>query len=221
MPTKNHYLPATHILFDLDGTLSDSAPGIVASVAYALDKMEFAYEDYEQLRSFVGPPLREQFMSFCNLETIEEGDKAVSLYREFYTTKGIFDNTAYDGIPEMLDKLSELGLRLAVATSKPEIFARQIIERYGFADKFDYIGGSLLDGTRTDKAQVIQYVMKELDVKPENCVMVGDREHDIVGGKKCGLSTIGVLWGYGGRQELENAGAHVIVEHPGDIVGLF
>lgn len=215
-----------YVLFDLDGTLSDSAPGIVKSVAYALDKLGFSYDGTESLKRFVGPPLREEFMKYCSFG-IDEGNRAVDLYREYYTVKGIYDNTMYDGVPEMLGELSAKGYILAVATSKPEKFARSILERYRIGENgersaasvFAYVGGSELNGDRTDKAEVIEYVMKSLgkDVTPDKCVMVGDREHDIIGARKLGMRSVGVLWGYGSRSELENAQADIIFDSPSEL----
>lgn len=208
-----------YILFDLDGTISDSAPGIVKSVAYALDKLGVKYESSESLRRFVGPPLREEFMKYCGLG-LDDGNRAVDLYREYYTVKGIYENSMYPGIPEMLAILCKKGYTLAVATSKPEKFARDILGRYicpesmkSVVEMFAFVGGSEMNGDRTDKSEVIKYVVKNLgeNVTPEECVMVGDREHDILGAKKNGMRSIGVLWGYGGKEELENAGADVIV----------
>lgn len=213
-----------YVLFDLDGTISDSAPGIVKSVAYALDKLGVKYESPEALRRFVGPPLREEFMKYCGFG-LDEGNRAVDLYREYYTVKGIYENSMYAGVPEMLESLCEKGYTLAVATSKPEKFARSILERYfcggkkSVSEMFAFVGGSELNGDRTDKSEVIKYVMKNLgeNVTPEECVMVGDREHDILGAKRNGMPCVGVLWGYGGREELENAGAEAIVSAPEEL----
>lgn len=213
-----------YVLFDLDGTISDSAPGIVKSVAYALDKLGVKYESPEALRRFVGPPLREEFMKYCSFG-LDEGNHAVDLYREYYTVKGIYENSMYAGVPEMLESLCEKGYTLAVATSKPEKFARSILERYfcggkkSVSEMFAFVGGSELNGDRTDKSEVIKYVMKNLgdDTVPEKCVMVGDREHDILGAKRNGMRSIGVLWGYGGKEELENAGAEAIVSAPEEL----
>lgn len=208
-----------YLLFDLDGTLSDSAPGIVASVAYALDKMGYSYENLEALRRFVGPPLREEFMDYCKISR-DEGDMAVEAYREYYTVKGIYENSPYDGVCEMLRKLAASGKILAVATSKPEKFARIIIDGYGFTESFAYIGGSELNGDRTDKADVIKYVMEKLDASPDDCVMIGDRKHDIIGGKKLGILTVGVLWGYGDREELEDSRADAVCSFPDELCGM-
>ena len=213
-----------YVLFDLDGTISDSAPGIVKSVSYALDKLGVKYESPEALRRFVGPPLREEFMKYCGFG-LDEGNRAVDLYREYYTVKGIYENSMYAGVPEMLESLCEKGYTLAVATSKPEKFARSILERYfcggkkSVSEMFAFVGGSELNGDRTDKSEVIKYVMKNLgdDAVPEKCVMVGDREHDILGAKRNGMRSIGVLWGYGGKEELENAGAEAIVSAPEEL----
>lgn len=205
------------VLFDLDGTISDSAQGITASVAYALDKMGYPYESREQLRRFVGPPLREEFMAFCGLSQ-EEGDRAVDCYREYYTVKGMYDNTMYEGVSEMLEELKASGKALAVATSKPEKFARLILEGYGVSHFFDFIGGSELNGDRTDKAEVIAYTVCSLGCSFDECVMVGDRLHDIIGAKKHGIPAIGVLWGYGSAEELEESNATEIVDTPKELI---
>ena len=208
------------ILFDLDGTLTDSGEGIMNSVEYALKKYGIEVQNREQLRSFVGPPLAEQFSKFCGFSK-EEGHRAVEVYREYYQVKGIFENKVYEGIPEVLEELKNKGYQICMATSKPEKFAKMIAEHFGFSKYFNVIAGSLLNGGRVNKAEVIEYVLSQCDVKDRNTVlMVGDRSYDIVGAKKAGIYSMGVLFGYGSREELEDAGADLIAETPADIVKL-
>lgn len=208
------------ILFDLDGTLTDSGEGIMNSVEYTLKKYGIEVEGREQLRAFVGPPLAEQFSKFCGFSK-EEGHRAVDIYREYYTVKGIYENKVYDGIPEMLAELKERGYQLCMATSKPEKFAKIIAEHFDFAKYLDVIAGSLMDGGRVNKAEVIEYVLKACGVTDRSSVlMVGDRCYDIIGAKKAGTHSMGVLFGYGSREELEEAGADMIAETPADIAAL-
>lgn len=198
------------ILFDLDGTLTDPMIGITKSVQYALKKYGIIEEDLWNLTKFIGPPLKESFMEFYGFSE-EEGQKAVEYYREYYAPVGIYENQVYEGLEEMLAALKEKGLSLCVATSKPERFAKMILDHFHLDSYFDLIGGALMDG-RTDKAEVISYVLDQLDTKKEKVVMVGDREHDILGAKKNGLDSIGVLFGYGNEEELKEAGADWIAK---------
>lgn len=205
------------ILFDLDGTLTDSGEGIMNSVEYALKKYGIKVEDRSQLQAFVGPPLAAQFSKFCGFSE-EEGHRAVQVYREYYQVKGIFENRVYDGIPEVLEKLKNKGYQIAMATSKPEKYAKIIAEHYDFAKYFDVIAGSLMEGGRENKADVIEYALKQCGVTDrESVLMVGDRNYDIIGAKKTGTYSMGVLYGYGNREELEMAGADFIAETPKDI----
>ncbi len=196
-----------YILFDLDGTLSDSAEGITKSVAYALEKYGF-YEDYKSLGFFVGPPLKDVYRKKYGM-TEEQSEDALMLFRERFERLGIFENSAYDGVEEMLDTLLQAGKKLVLATSKPEKYAKQIIERYGFTKYFYFIGGASMDESkRTTKEKVIEYCLEKMgNVSPQNCVMVGDREHDCKGAAKFGIRTVGVLYGYGSENELLEAGA--------------
>lgn len=208
------------ILFDLDGTLTDSGPGIMNSVEYALKKYGIEVKDREQLRTFVGPPLAAQFSKFCGFSA-EEGHRAVDVYREYYQVKGIFENNVYEGIPEVLEELKNRGYQICMATSKPEKFAKIIAEHFDFAKYFDVIAGSLMDGGRVNKADVIEYVLDECGVTDRDTVlMVGDRSYDIIGAQKAGTHSMGVLFGYGSREELEESGAELIAETPADIAKL-
>lgn len=201
------------ILFDLDGTLTDPAEGITKSVAYSLDAYGIPYENLDSLRPFIGPPLREQFMKYTGSD-IETGEAMVNKYREYYAVTGIYENKVYAGIPEMLRKLKNNGKTLAVATSKPERFAKIILDHFGLSEYFDLCAGANIDNTRTDKAEVIQYALENLDnfTNKDSVIMVGDRMHDVVGAKKNSISCIGVTFGYGSREELENSGADLIVD---------
>lgn len=199
------------ILFDLDGTLTDPMVGITKSVQYALKKYGIIEEDLWNLTKFIGPPLSQSFRNFYGFSE-EESHRAVEYYREYFAPTGKFENVVYDGIPEMLAELKEAGFVLAVATSKPEVFAKDILEHFNLDQYFDFIGGALLHG-RTDKAEVVSYVLENLKADKETTVMIGDREHDVLGAAKNGLNSIGVLYGYGDKAEHEAAGADYIVEN--------
>ncbi len=198
------------ILFDLDGTLTDPMIGITKSVQYALKKYGIIEEDLWNLTKFIGPPLSHSFREFYGFSE-EESHKAVEYYREYFAPTGKFENVVYDGIPEMLDTLKKAGFTLAVATSKPEVFAKDILEHFDLEKYFDFVGGALLNG-RTDKAEVITYVLENLKAQKAEVIMIGDREHDIIGATKNGIDSIGVLYGYGDMEEHRKAGAGKIVE---------
>lgn len=206
-------------VFDLDGTITDSGPGIMNSIRYAVRKQGLPELPEKVLRSFIGPPLKEQFQSVFGLSD-EEGAVMVAAYREYYSDKGIFENRVYDGVPQMLETLKKRGARILMATSKPEEYAKRIAVHFGFSEYFDFIGGACMDGRRTDKNEVIEYVIDTCDVERKSAVMIGDRRHDIIGASKSGLHSIGVLYGYGSREELKKAGADMIVATPGDILKL-
>lgn len=205
------------ILFDLDGTLTDAAPGITNSVKYALSKFGIDETDDNKLRKFLGPPLISSFMEFYGFSK-EKAQKAVEYYREYFVPHGIFENEVYSGIPKLLQKLKADGKTLIIATSKPETFAVQIAEHFEIDSYFDLIAGSNLDNTRSKKAQVIEYALKTLGILDRaHAVMIGDREHDIKGAKKTGLRSIGVLYGYASPGELENAGADFTASSPEEL----
>ncbi|MBQ9783056.1 MAG: HAD family hydrolase [Clostridia bacterium] len=191
-------------LFDLDGTLTDPGVGIKNSIRYALERFGLPGLEEAVLERFIGPPLLDSFARYCGA-TPEESRRLLQLYREYFSERGIFENQVYDGIPETLAALRQRGARLYLATSKPELYARQILEHFGLAEQFAFIGGSTMDETRTDKAEVIRYVMESAGIPRGGSVMVGDRVYDIRGGKTCGIATVGVLYGYGDRQELSEA----------------
>jgi len=197
-----------YILFDLDGTLTDSGEGITNSVMYALKKYEIEVKDRSELYKFIGPPLVESFEKYYGFSE-EESAKAVEYYREYYKSHGIFENRVYDGIEELLAKLKGYGKILVVATAKPELFAIQVLEHFELAKYFTFIAGSNLNETRTKKDEIIRYALESCDITDlSKVVMVGDREHDILAAKMIGIDSIGVLFGYGSKEELESAGAN-------------
>ena len=203
------------IFFDLDGTLTDSAPGIIHSVQYALKKYGIEAEEND-LRSFIGPPLVHSFQDRFGFDH-DKALEAVAYYREYFTAGGMFENSVYPGVEEMLQKLKEDGLMLAVATSKPELFSKQILEHFALTRYFDFIGGAAMDETRTTKVEVLSYALRELQVDPAKAVMIGDRENDMEAASLLGTERIGVLYGYGSKEELANAGAKVFADTPMDI----
>ncbi len=193
-----------HILFDLDGTLTDPGLGIKNSIRYALKKQNRPIPAEEILNAFIGPPLIDTFMKYCAV-TRPEAESLLADYREYFKAKGMFENKVYPDIQKMLDALNKNGTHLYVATSKPEPFAIKILEHFGLARYFDFIGGSTLNETRTKKTEVIDYVLMENSLDPKDCLMVGDRFYDIEGARKCGLDVAAVLFGYGSKEELCSA----------------
>lgn len=208
-----------YILFDLDGTITDSQDGIKNSVEYALSHFGIKVNNRSELNKYIGPPLRESFINFAGLSE-ENSFVAMEKYREYYGPKGIFENKLYDGIVELLDNLKNDGYYVVLATSKPWIYAEMILEHFDIKKYFDFVAGSELNGVRTNKSEVISYAIDKFNVDIENAVMIGDRKHDILGGKANNIKTIGVLFGFGSRDELLSAGADYIVETPKDIYNL-
>ena len=207
------------ILFDLDGTLTDSGPGITNSVAYALKKWNIEEKDINVLRKFVGPPLDASFAKYYGFSK-EKCVQAIQYYREYYLTKGIYENQVYDGMEELLKWLRDTGRRAIVATSKPEPSAIHVLEYFHMDSYFDIIAGATMDGSRVEKSDVIRYALDRAGIRDlSGVVMVGDRENDIQGAKVNGLDSIGVLYGYGSREELEAAGAMQIAETVEDLRG--
>lgn len=200
------------ILFDLDGTLTDSAPGILNSVRYACRKLGLPIPGEETLRRFLGPPLIASFRELMGLDAAD-ADRAVSAFREYFPTKGLFENEVYPGVPALLADIKSAGKTVIIATSKPEAYARRILEHFGLAQYCDFICGATLDETRTDKAEVIAYALETAGITGrDGAVMVGDREHDVLGAKKNGLPCIGAVYGYGTAEELTAAGAAALAE---------
>lgn len=199
-------------LFDLDGTLTDPAEGITKSVAYALERFGITVEDRRVLYPFIGPPLLDSFQEFYGM-TVADSRRAMEYYREYFQDKGIFENEIYPGIPELLYGLKAQGTLVMVATSKPEEFSQRILEHFGVARYIDFLGGNTLNEDRPAKIDVLRHIFRSNpSIAPLDAVMVGDRRFDAEGARECGMDCIGVTYGYGGREELEQAGANLIVD---------
>lgn len=198
-----------HILFDLDGTLTDPMMGITKSVRYALNYYGIKVNDLNDLLPFIGPPLRDSFQEYYGFDEAK-ANEAVEKYREYYKIDGIFDNKVYHGMKECLEILKNNGKKLYVATSKPEFFAKQIIEHFSLSEYFEYIGGSEFN-SREKKAAVIEYVLKTNQIDNDDVIMVGDRKYDIIGAHENKIPCIGVLYGYGTEDELKRYQADYLV----------
>lgn len=199
-----------YILFDLDGTLTESAPGIINSLKYALERL--GVQDYDRaiLDKFIGPPLAVSFEKFFGFKG-EKCNNVVKIYREYFSEKGLFENAVYSGVEDMLDTLKSAGLKLAVATSKPEVYARRILDKFGLSKYFEVICGIPLNNEHMTKAQVIARAINELGAaNKQAALMVGDRDYDVAGAHQNGIECLGVTYGYGSREELEGAGAEYI-----------
>jgi phosphoglycolate phosphatase len=200
------------IFFDLDGTLTDPKPGITGSIQYALQKLDLPVPTQDELTWCIGPPLRASFVTLLGGENL--ADRAVALYRERFGDVGLYENKVYPDIEHILTTLRQSPRRLFVATSKPRIFAERIIDHFGLTGHFEYVFGSELDGTRVNKSDLLAYAIETTGVDPQHALMIGDRSHDIVGAKNNGMRGIGVLYGYGSREELIEAGASHLCATP-------
>lgn len=206
-----------YIFFDLDGTLTNPKVGITKSVAYALRSFGIEVNDLDCLCKFIGPPLKESFMKYYGL-TSEEGDKAVDTYREYFRPHGVYENEVYQGIPELLAQLCNEGKHLILASSKPTVFVEIILNHFDMRKYFDVVVGSELDGTRVIKGDVIAYALEKAGITDKSqVVMIGDREHDVIGAKENEIASIGVTYGYGSREEHEACEADVIVDSVEDL----
>lgn len=201
------------IFFDLDGTLTDPKPGITGSIQYALQKLDLPVPTQDELTWCIGPPLRASFATLLGAET--HADLAVTYYRERFGDVGLFENSLYPDIADVLAALKRSHGRLFVATSKPHVFATRIVDHFGLSDYFERVFGSELDGTRVNKGELLAYALEETAVDPKRALMIGDRSHDIVGANSNGMAgAIGVLYGYGSERELREAGASHISATP-------
>lgn len=195
----------SYVFFDLDGTLTDPAIGITNAVMYALRHYGIEVADRSTLYPFIGPPLTDSFENYFGFSK-EKAIEAVEVYREYFSRKGIFENRVYDGVPAMLQALCDSGVRAVLATSKPLVFADRILAHFGLKSYFYYTAGSELSGERVEKAEVIRYALENCRLLPvDSVVMVGDRSYDVAGAAACGLPAIGVSYGYGSREELQDA----------------
>lgn len=207
-----------YILFDLDGTLTDPGLGITNSVMHALKKYNIEVKDRTTLYKFIGPPLTDSFETYYGFSP-EESEKAVVYYREYFSDKGLFENTVYPEIEHVLQALKEQGKKLILATSKPEIYAKQILEHFHLDSYFDFVSGATMDKTRVKKPDIIAYAIEKCKITDlSKAIMVGDREHDVFGAKACNMESIGVLYGYGSADELTKAGATYLAKTPQDIL---
>jgi phosphoglycolate phosphatase len=202
----------TAVYFDLDGTLTDPKPGITRSIQYALNRLDRAAPTEDELTWCIGPPLRASLKKL--LGTDDLADRALLLYRERFADIGIFENDVYPGIEDTLSAFAGSGRRLFVATSKPGIYAERIIDHFKLRGYFERVFGSELDGTRSDKTDLLDYALRSAGVDPAKSTMIGDRSHDMVGARNNGMTAVGVLYGYGSEAELLGAGAHHVCATP-------
>lgn len=213
----------THVLLDLDGTLSDSEPGILRSLQWACEQEGFPVPDEAQVRSVIGPPFEIGLPSIGIPDDALE--RVIERYRQRYTATGAFENTLYDGVLDMLDELADAGWSLSVATAKPEQTAHPILEYFGISDRFDVRAGASLTSERRTKAQVIDHALRELGIHADpdlgdHVIMIGDRDHDVLGAMHHQIACIGVTWGYGSVHELLSAGAVALAESPAEVAEL-
>ncbi|MGN1305534.1 MAG: HAD hydrolase-like protein [Oscillospiraceae bacterium] len=206
-----------YIFFDLDGTMIDSGDGITLSVQYALKKMGIIEKELSALKVFVGPPLKDSFMYYYGFSD-EEAEKAISYYRIYYESRGILRCWPYKRVEKLLSFIENTGRKAVIATSKPELFARRIVQHLHMSEMFEYIAGASMDGKIIKKSDVIAYAMKEIGADdPSRILMVGDRKYDVIGARANGIKTAGVLYGYGSYPELLDAGADYIAQNVSEL----
>jgi phosphoglycolate phosphatase len=216
--TQNHsQLRSTSVLFDLDGTLTDPKLGITRSIQFALERLGADVPSIDDLTWCIGPPLLENFQQLLDAE---RAPSAVVHYRERFASVGLFENKPYAGIHDVLSQLQSQDLRLFVASSKPEIYVRQILEHFELIEFFEGVFGSELDGTRSNKSELLRFAVSEAKIDPSRATMVGDRKHDMIGAADNSIATIGVLYGYGSLEELTEAGADRLAKATDELVPL-
>lgn len=209
-----------YVLFDLDGTLTDPGLGITNCVAYALKKFDIHPKSREELYPYIGPPLTWSFQEYHGL-TADQAEQALLYYRERFSVKGLFENEVYAGIPTLLERLCQAGATLMVATSKPEKYTNEILEHFDLAKYFSFVAGNTLDEKRPTKESVIQHILDTYPaITADNAVMVGDRKFDMQGAAAFGIPAVGVLFGYGSREELTDAGAAALAENPAQLADI-
>lgn len=211
-----------NIFFDLDGTLTNSKEGIINSVLYALNKMKIQEQNITSLNSFIGPPLKNSFKEKYALSD-QDANRAVEYYREYFSEKGLYENQLYDGIEKILIAMKQANMRLWVVTSKPKIYADKIISHFSLLDYFESVIGSNLDNTLTDKTELIAHMLDKIaqGLELKNCVMIGDRKHDIIGAKNNNIKSCGVLYGFGSKQEIMRAAPDYISETTSGLINIF
>ena len=210
-------IPSRTVLFDLDGTLTDPKVGITRSIQFALERLGAEVPSVDDLTWCIGPPLLENFQQLLDSE---RAPAAVTHYRERFASVGLFENEPYAGIHDVLSQLQGQELRLFVASSKPEIYVRQILEHFELIEFFEGVFGSELDGTRTNKSDLLRFAISEAGIDPVHATMVGDRKHDMIGAADNSIATIGVLYGYGSLEELTDAGANRLAKGTEELVPL-
>ncbi len=203
------------IFFDLDGTLTDPKPGITRSIQFALERLGRPVPVEDELTWCIGPPLLASLRQLLGDDDLAAN--ALVLYRERFSETGLYENTVYEGIPEALESLRAANARLYVATSKPRVYAERILDHFGLSPYFATTFGSELDGTRVDKTELLRHALRITKATPSRSTMIGDREHDMIGARNNGLKAVGVLYGYGAREELEAAGAGALIAKPLDL----
>ena len=203
------------VIFDLDGTLTDSGIGIINTIKYSLDKMQVDYSKVD-LNTFIGPPLLDSYMDVLKM-TKEDGLKAIDFYQERFATIGKFENKVYDGIIDTLERLVDANFTLLIATTKPEIFAIEIAKHFGFFKYFEVISGGSLDQKLSDKAEILDIALNKNKTDRSSAIMIGDRMHDVIGAHKNNIPCIGVTYGYGSKQELIDSKADYILDSPSQI----
>ena len=210
-----------NLLFDLDGTLTDPFLGITRCISYALDSLGRQIPTGDNLRWCIGPPLKESLARLLGSHDEVLYEKALTFYRKRFGSVGLFENEVYSGIPEVLEALRGEDHTLYVATSKPAVYAERIIDHFGLHSYFKSVYGSELDGTRSDKASLISYLLKMESIAPHEACMIGDRQYDMIGANANGVCGFGVLWGYGTKDELQASGAHSFINNPRDLISEF
>jgi phosphoglycolate phosphatase len=208
------------VLFDLDGTLSDPSEGIARSLSFALEKMQVETARIDDVRPFIGPPLQDTFASLLGTGDERAIGRAIAYYRQRYGTVGLFENRLYDGITGLLRHLADSGLRLHVATSKPAVYAGRILRRFGIDRFAASVTGSAAEGPNEEKGELIGRALRRQRIDARHALMVGDREYDILGARSQGVGAVGVLWGFGSREELESARPLALVGRPEELPGV-
>jgi phosphoglycolate phosphatase len=205
------------LLFDLDGTLTDPKPGIVGCLRFALDRLAVPGPHDDVLATYIGPPLRGTFATLLGTHDQGQMEEAMRLYRERFAETGLYENRVYDGVPGMLERAGSIATAVYLATSKPAVYAERIVRHFGLAHHFRKVYGAELDGRYEQKAELLAHLLENEGVAAEAAVMIGDRAADIRAAKAVGAHSIGVLWGYGSKQELVNAGADALCHMPSEL----
>jgi len=209
-----------NVLFDLDGTLTDPAEGIVRCIQHSLATLQMECPPTEELIRYIGPPLRELFISVCGFADDALIERAVEVFRERFSTVGLFENIPYSEVPSMLQRLDSDSYRLFVATSKPRVFAERILEHFELAHHFEEIHGNDLEGSLDDKSELLRELLVNRSLNPKETIMVGDRKYDVIAAKSNSLVSIGVTYGYGSSSELTAAGVDYLCHSPNEVVSV-